>query len=64
MSSGRQEDLKWLRDRLESRFEVRTKVIGSGEFEEKEGKVLNRVIRVGKEGWEYEPDQRHAELIV
>ena len=26
--------------------------------------MLNRVIRVGDDGWEYEPDQRHAELIV
>ena len=25
---------------------------------------MNRVIRIGKDGWEYEPDQRHSELIV
>ena len=29
-----------------------------------EGKILNRVVRVNKEGWEYESDQRHVEIIV
>jgi hypothetical protein len=49
---------------LEKRFEIKTKVIGQGSDEVLEARVLNRVIRVGGEGWEYEPDQRHAELIV
>ena len=26
--------------------------------------MLNRVLRVGADGWEYEPDQRYAELII
>ena len=25
---------------------------------------MNRVIHVGEDGWEHEPDQRHAELII
>ena len=29
-----------------------------------EGKVLNRVLRRTEEGWEYEADPRHAELII
>ena len=29
-----------------------------------EARLLNRIIRRTKEGWEYEADQRHAELIV
>ena len=29
-----------------------------------EGRVLNRVIRWTKDGWEIEPDQRHADIIV
>lgn len=29
-----------------------------------EARILNRVIRVGKEGWEYEADQRHRDLII
>ena len=30
---------------------------------DKEGKILNRILRVGPEGWELEADQRHGELI-
>ena len=29
-----------------------------------EGRVLNRIIRWTNEGWEIEPDQRHAAIIV
>ena len=29
-----------------------------------EGKILNRVVRATPQGWEYESDQRHAEIIV
>ena len=29
-----------------------------------EARLLNRIIRRTDEGWEYEADQRHAELIV
>ena len=49
---------------LEGRFEIKTKILGGGLGEEKEGRVLNRVIRVTENGWEYEPDQRHADIIV
>ena len=29
-----------------------------------EARVLNRILRVSPEGWEYEPDQRHVDLLV
>ena len=29
-----------------------------------EGRVLNRIIRWTDDGWEIEPDQRHADIIV
>ena len=31
---------------------------------DREGKVLNRIVRCVSEGWEVEADPRHAELIV
>ena len=34
------------------------------EGEEKEARILNRIIRVTNEGWEYEADQRNADLII
>ena len=33
-------------------------------LEIQEGRVLNRIIRRTDEGWEIEPDQRHADIIV
>ena len=63
-STGAEEDLKWLKGELEGRFEIKTTMIGHGVGCCKELKVLNRVIRATPEGWEYEGDQRHGEIIV
>ena len=52
------------KERLEGRFEIKTKILGSGPSEDKEGRVLNRIIRITEHGWEYEPDQRHADIII
>ena len=35
---------------------------GAGEVQE--ARILNRVIRDSCDGWEYEADQRHADLII
>ncbi len=58
------EDAKWFRKALEERFEIKTKVLGDGKDESREETVLNRVVRRTSEGWEYEADSRHAEIIV
>ena len=34
------------------------------EKERKESRILNRIVRWTPSGWEYEADQRHAELII
>ena len=34
------------------------------ETERKESRILNRIVRWTPSGWEYEADQRHAELII
>ena len=39
-------------------------MIGKGPGEVREESVLNRVVRRTDEGWEYEADQRHADIIV
>ena len=49
---------------MEERFEVKTRILGASAGEDKEGRVLNRNIRITEDGWEYEPDQRHADIIV
>ena len=66
ISCGNRKSLRWFRQVLESRFEVSTEELGDEREEEEvpETKVLNRIIRMDHEGWHYETDQRHGELIV
>ena len=59
---GNRKNIRWFK--LEGRFEIKTKVIGQGEGEDREARVLNWIIRVTPEGWKYEPDQRHADLLI
>ena len=64
VTSGRLSDVMWLREVLRNRFEIKTTIVGTGEGEVRETKVLNRVIRVEEDGWRYEADQRHGEVII
>ena len=64
ISTRCRESLSWMKCRLEERFEVKTTLIGHRKGEALEGRVLNTIIRACTAGWEYEGDQRHAELVV
>ena len=66
MCAGDTEKLKWCKKKLERRFEIKSTTVGTEQSagEVREARILNRVIRVTEEGWEYEADQRHAYLIV
>ncbi len=59
---GKVEEVQWLRQKLEERFELKTTVVGKEE--EPEGRILNRIVRCTEKGWEYEADQRHAEFLI
>ena len=61
---GGSANLAWLKSQLGERFEIKTKLMGLKAGESREERILNRVIRVTPEGWEYEADQRHADLII
>ena len=63
-ASGSDLDLAWLRAQFEKRFEVKVQILGPGPKQEREVRVLNRVIRWTDCGLEFEPDQRHAEMVV
>ena len=66
VSTGDDEGLRLLRGRLEARFKVTTKLVGhklEGEMTF-EASVLNRVVRATEDGWEYEADQRHIDLLI
>ena len=47
-------------------FEIKAVAVGTVKKEGKvrEARILDRVIRVTEEGWGYEADQRHADLII
>ncbi|MDA8582757.1 reverse transcriptase domain-containing protein [bacterium] len=64
VSCGHRASLAWFKGKLDDRFEIKTKVIGRGKDEVAETRILNRVVRMTSSGWEYEPDQRHVDLIV
>ena len=64
VSSGLQAELDWLEGELQQAYEIQTQKVGPGGKQDKEGKVLNRIVRCTADGWEYEADPRHAELIV
>ena len=61
---GNRPELKEFRRALGERFDLKTTMVGLGKGEAREGRVLNRIISVGENGWSYEADQRHGELIV
>ena len=65
-SAGSLEALRWLQGKLEGTFEMKTVIAGHSSDPEvvTEAKILNRVIRAVPTGWEYECDQRHAEIII
>ena len=63
-SAGARGDFDWLQAKLEKAYELKTQRISNRKDCTTEGKVLNRIVRWIKEGYELEGDPRHAELVV
>ena len=62
---GRKNHLDWFKTTLESKYElVEQARLGPGKTDDKEGKILNRVIRWTNEGLEYEADPRQREKLL
>ena len=63
---GERDHIGAFRKQIANRFTVKDKVIGmrADLGEVMESRILNRVVRVTTEGWEYEAGQRHADMIV
>ena len=61
-TSGNLDNLLWMRDQLDDKFEMKNTLIGhsSATGVAKEGKILNRVVRAVAGGWEFECDQRRV----
>ena len=68
-SAGMGDDLDWLHEPLEKRYDIKTQRIGDGITKKgvkkaTEVQIFNRVVRRTSQGFELEADLRHAELIV
>jgi hypothetical protein len=62
---GKEKQLNWFKERIKEKFEVKFKArLGPEEDDDKSVRVLNRVVEWTEKGISYEPDQRHAELII
>ena len=50
LSVGRDVDLKWIREEVETKFEIKTAVIGPEDHDQKEATILSRIVRFGHQG--------------
>ena len=64
ISTGPDDSLKWMEQMLSKDVKIKTSKIGPEKDDEKELKVLNRILRYTKSGIEMEADLRHAEIII
>ena len=61
---GKDADLKWRREGLETQYELKTDVLGPSPNDKQQVKVLNLIITWTPHGIEYEADPRHVELVI
>ena len=65
VSTGKPNDLKWMQTELEKKYQVKTQVLGPNEGQQKQVKILNRVVTWdGSRGIVYEADPRHTEIVI
>lgn len=60
--AGDPENLAWVEEKLRAEYDPKTQMLGPNALPA--GKVLNRMVRWSRDGWELEADPRHAELII
>ncbi len=63
-SAGTAKNLKWLDMKLREEFEMKTEVFGPHPGQQRQARILNRVISWEDDGIHYEADQRHGEIII
>ena len=65
VSIGTASELKWMQQCLETKYQVKTQLLGPSEEHMKQIKIPNRVVtwESGK-GLVYEADPRHVEIII
>ena len=63
-NSRPREQCRCMKQQIEKKFGITTKVMGLGEEGEREEQILNRVVRGTNQGWEIDADRRHADIII
>ncbi len=64
-TTGAKMDLDWFEETIKQHYECTIQPrVGPGKHDAKEGIVLNRIIRWGEEGLEYEADPRQTEKLI
>ena len=65
IAAGSKPVLDWFESELEAKYGLRKGGrIGPGNDHDKEGRVLNRVVRWTEDGLEYEAETRQAEKLI
>ena len=63
VSAGKARKFNWMKNQLESRYIVKTQVLGPGRDHQRQIKVCNRILTWNEAtGIEYEADPRHIEI--
>jgi hypothetical protein len=58
------ENLKWMEERMKAAYEVKCSMLGPEPGMSKEVRILNRTLRWTSSGIEYEPDPKHAKIVI
>ena len=51
-------------EKIQYNYDIKSNIVGYAKGLEKEARILNRTLRFTHEAVKYEPDRRHADLIV
>ena len=64
LATGAGPELKWLKGKVQEKFECTGDVLGPDEGQKKEVRYLNRILRWTDRGIEYEADDKHVNNIL
>ena len=56
--------LEWLIEKMKAAYGMKSQILGPDKGEERQVEILNRIITWGDKEITYEPDPRHAKMIV
>ena len=65
VGTGTPEALRWMQNKLDAKYQVKTQLLGPGKGQCQQLKILNGVVTLhGQRGITYEADPRHVELVI